>query len=129
MAPVLDLVAGTSFLILLALTFSLFNSGLDLLGPVVKDTLKVGDHLLVGGLSGLDVFSIVLPLFVKLLQTDVALDAFKGVLEFISELFEHLGELSLLFFLAYSPVSWLEAVDKGLEDLVNDYIEGGNGVL
>lgn len=129
MAPVLDLIARAGLFVLLALAFGLLKGGLDLLGPLVEDALKVLDHLLVDVLGILDVLRLVVPLAVVLIEDDVGLDALQGILELIGELVEDLSELFLLFFFAYTPVDWLEAVDQGLENVVDNHVEGGDGVL
>ena len=80
LAPVLDLVAGARLLVLLALRLGLFKGGLDLLRPVVEDTLEVVQHLGVQILGVLDVLDLVVVLAVVLLQNNVALDALQGFL-------------------------------------------------
>ena len=69
------------------------------------------------------------PLAVVLLEYNVRLDALKGVFELISKLFEHLSELFLLLFFADTPVDRLKAVNERLEDVVDDDVQTGDGVL
>jgi len=75
LAPVLDFITRSGFLIVLALALSLLKSRLDLLRPVVKDALEISKHLLIRVLGGCDVLGIVLPLGVVGFELDVALDA------------------------------------------------------
>lgn len=80
LAPVLDLVAGARFLVVLALGLGLLDGSLDLLRPVVEDALEVVQHLRVQVLGVLDVLYLVVVLAVVLLQDNVALDALQGFL-------------------------------------------------
>jgi len=80
LAPVLDLVAGAGFLVVLALGLGLLDGSLDLLRPVVEDALEVVQHLRVQVLRVLDVLYLVVVLAIVLLQDNVALDALQGFL-------------------------------------------------
>ncbi len=81
LAPVLDLVAGTSLLVFLTLGLSLFKSSLNLLRPVIEDALKVVEHFGVKVLGVLYVLDLVVVLAVILLQNNVALDTLQGILQ------------------------------------------------
>jgi hypothetical protein len=130
LSPVFNFVTGARFLVFLALGLGLFKSSLDLLRPLVENALKVLDHFLVNVLGvSLDVLDIWVPLAVVLLKYNVRLDALKGVFELISKLFEHLSELLLLLFFADTPVDRLKAVNERLEDVVDDDVQTGDGVL
>lgn len=129
LAPILNLVARTSLLVLLAFGLGFIEGGLNLLLPIVKEALEVVDHLGINVLGVLNVLDLVVVLAVVLLKQDVALDAFQGVLELQGKLLEHLGELLLLFIFAYTPVGRLKAVNEWLEDVVDDDVQRGDGVL
>jgi hypothetical protein len=64
-----------------------------------------------------------------LFQNNVALDALQGVFKLKGELLEHLCELLLLLLFAYTPVGRLKAVNEWLEDVVDDDVQRGDGVL
>jgi hypothetical protein len=77
----------------------------------------------------MDIFSFLLPLWWILLEVDVLRKRFESLFELVSELLEVRGELLLLFILAFAPVIITKLVNKWLEDLVDNSVQGVNGVF
>lgn len=131
--PEVDLILGSSILVVSGTSLRLVKSVLDVGGPSLEKALEVLDHLVdLGSLSRsalkkhLDLWIIFLGVG---LQLDVVVDGVQGLSELLGELLEDLVELLLRVLLALLPVGLGQAVNHGLEALVDGSVQGGDGVL
>ena len=77
----------------------------------------------------MDVFGFLFPLCWVLLKIDVLAERLECLFQLVSELLEVRGELLLLLVLAFAPVIITKLVDKWLEDLIDDSVQGVNRVF
>ena len=77
----------------------------------------------------MDILGLVFPLWWVLLEIDVLRERLEGLFQLVGELLKVGRELLLLFFLAFTPVIVSKLVNKWLEDLVDDGVQGVNGVF
>jgi hypothetical protein len=76
-----------------------------------------------------DVLGFLFPLSWILLEIDVLAERLKCLFQLVSELLEVRGELLLLLVLAFAPVIISKLVNKWLEDLIDDGVQGVNRVF
>jgi hypothetical protein len=106
--PEVDLILGSSILVISGTSLRLVESVLDVGGPSLKEALEVLDHLVDLGSLGRSALKKHLDLRIIFLwvslQLDVVVDGMQGFSEFLGELLEDLVELLLRVLLALLPV-------------------------